>query len=85
MAITLRTRRGSDHPTAKLNEAAARRILELAAAGVSISEICREFSYVSRPTIYAVIRRRVWRHIEIDSRDLASEDASEKGRAAVRD
>jgi hypothetical protein len=58
-----RPRHGEDNINAKLTEEDVRTIRKLAAEGVSALEM--SFTYrLSQRTIYAVIKRETWRHVE---------------------
>jgi hypothetical protein len=55
-------RRGERHPNAKLTEQAVQAIRSASAAGATRAELARRFA-VSEPLIFAIAKRRVWRHL----------------------
>jgi len=62
MRRSLYTRRGADHPNAKLTEDNVRRIRALDAEGVTCIAMMREFG-IDRRTLYDVRSGKTWRHV----------------------
>lgn len=54
---------GEEHWNAKLTEADVKKIFQLASEGARQSELARKYG-VTRYTIYKILHRKSWRHIE---------------------